>query len=176
MLVAQNYVQSLSGMCRAMPKCLCVENLLTEYNITTASARAEMHQSSKYSLILPSCQLCPWPPCQIQGQLARVLCHTRKCCISTAQPHLRKERLMHAPGQILNLHKLFWSDVVKDGKTAVKFLSFNSSAVSLVIIEEIVLLRACVDWWKASIPGTEKQIYWQTCWTVFCLLYSFPVR
>lgn len=50
---------------------------------------------------------------------------------------------------IFDLHESLWSDVIKDGspgKTAAKFLLFNISAVSLVIIKEIVLLRACVGW------------------------------
>lgn len=52
--------------------------------------------------------------------------------------------------------------MIKDGssaRTADKFLLFNSSAASLVTIKKIMLLRACVDWQKASVPDTELQIY-----------------
>lgn len=45
---------------------------------------------------------------------------------------------------ILDLHKPFWSDEIEDGSpgsTAVKFLLFNSSAVSLGIINKIALFE-----------------------------------
>lgn len=149
MLVAQDYVQSMWGMCRAMSTFLCVgKHLLTEYNITTASSRAEMQEFSKYSLILPSCQVWPCPPCQTHGQVFRALPRQEMLHFLCSSPPWEGE-INGCSKPIFDLHKPFWSDVIEDGspgKTAGKFL-FTSSAVSLVlIIIKIVLLRACVDW------------------------------